>query len=96
MPKMHSLVYFVVGVFVSIVSLKINYGKLYLFFYAGLVFILIGIVKTFNLIKNRITKPEVKHSKPYDQARQLKYCHNCGNPVRMHQRFCSKCGNSLL
>lgn len=101
MAKIHWLVYVIVGLFVSIMSWRLNYEKLLFFFYAGWFFIFIGVVKLiFGLIKRKIDRKEepskkVQHQapiQPQHQAHHYKRCHKCGNAVRLHDRFCARCG----
>ncbi len=89
MPKIHGLAYIAVGLFVSLLSLKLDYEKLFLFFYAGLAFVFIGIMKLiFNLVKSKSNKKEM----PHHQAQTHKYCPKCGNALRLNDRFCNRCG----
>lgn len=93
MAKVHWSIFILVGLFVSIISWRINYEDLYLFFYAGLAFVLIGIVKLIlglNAKKGKKEKNMIKH-----HAQGAKYCHNCGYESRLNDRFCSKCGVRL-
>ena len=90
MAKIHWSVYIIVGLFVSIFSWRLNYEKLIFFFYAGLFFIFVGILKlVFSFIKNRMNKKEKTRKV---QQQNIKYCHNCGTALRLHHRFCTKCG----
>ena len=92
MAKIHWLAYVIVGLVVSIISWKFNYQKLIFFFYIGLIFILVGIVKLiFNLMKKE-KKAEHKTQQINQQAHHIKYCTQCGNQLRTHDRFCSRCG----
>ncbi len=107
MAKIHWLVYIAVGLFVSVLSYKINYNNLYLFFYVGWIFVLIGIIKMlFGFGKNKdvknlqqkmqhknLTQPQ--HSMQHHQKHHYKRCHRCGNVMRLNDRFCSKCGLRL-
>ncbi|MBI2658618.1 zinc ribbon domain-containing protein [Candidatus Woesearchaeota archaeon] len=91
MAKIHWLFYIAVGLFVSISSWRLNYEKLIFFFYIGLFFILIGILKLiFSLIKTKMSKKEKVHHKSPQQ--HVKYCHNCGAALRHQARFCTRCG----
>ncbi|MBS3114726.1 zinc ribbon domain-containing protein [Candidatus Woesearchaeota archaeon] len=97
MAKIHGLVYIAVGLFVSIFSWKVNYEKFVFFFYAGLVFVFVGVMKLiFGLIKRKMSKTgEVQHItsvQSQHQAHHYKRCHKCGNIMKMHDRFCSRCG----
>jgi len=87
--KIHGLVYIIVGLFVAAASWEINFGKLLLFFYAGLAFILIGIIKL--ILGKRNEAKAAVHHKPQHQAR-FRYCPRCANILRPHDRFCSVCG----
>ena len=40
MPKIHGIIYLIIGIFVAITSYEISYAKLYFFFYIGLLFII--------------------------------------------------------
>ncbi len=100
MAKIHGLIYIIAGLFVSIVSWRLNYDDLIFFFYIGLLFILVGVGKiAFKLIKNRASKKELTHHKTpihnlsaQQQTSHLKHCHSCGNVLRIHDRFCNRCG----
>lgn len=99
MAKIHWAVYVIVGLFVSILSWKLDYQRFVVFFYAGLVFVFVGIAKLiFDLIKNRADKTQSVHKARHralsqlHHARHLKYCPKCGNVARVHDRFCSRCG----
>ena len=101
MAKIHGLMYIAVGLFVSIFSWKINYEKFIFFFYVGWVFVFIGVVKLiFVFIKRKMDIKEgpikmAQHKasiQPHHQAHHYKRCRKCGNAVRLHDRFCSRCG----
>ena len=92
MAKIHWLVYVIVGAFVSIASYKLDYKKLVFFFYAGFVFIFIGILKlVFSLMKGRTSKKETAH-KALNKQSNTKFCHQCGARLSQHHKFCPKCG----
>ena len=93
MAKIHWLVYVIVGAFVSIFSYRLNYEKLVFFFYAGFVFVFVGVLKlVFNLVKNRTAKKETAHHKAVHQQSNTKYCNQCGAALSLHHKFCAKCG----
>ena len=101
MAKLHGLVYIAIGFFVSSVSWKISYEKLFLFFYAGLLFILFGIgklifsPKTNKEEKQKTADTKIQHKAPYQTTRQMqqfKCCFKCGNVARINDNFCSRCG----
>jgi chromate transport protein ChrA len=94
MAKIHWLVYIIVGIFVSIFSWKTDFEKLMLFFYLGLLFILIGIVKLVFVIGKGRHKEEKTHHKA-GQQHKGKYCHSCGSQIELHHKFCTKCGAKL-
>jgi len=96
MSKIHWLIYVIVGLFVSIASWRIYYNRFIIFFYIGLIFILIGIAKLIFSLMETKEKKETAH-KPQDkahahQAQQFKYCTRCGAQLRIHNNFCSRCG----
>ena len=103
MAKIHGLVYIVTGFLVSSISWKINYAKMFLFFYIGIVFILIGIVRLVLTLKE--DKEETKTQLVQKNLRQnfqihqqniqkqhYKRCQRCGTIARIHDNFCSRCG----
>ena len=101
MAKLHGLVYIVIGFFVSSVSWKISYDKLFLFFYAGLLFILFGTgklifgSKTNKEEKQKTAAQKIQHKAVYQtthQMQQFKRCLKCGNAARINDNFCSRCG----
>mgnify|MGYP001594133448 CR=1 FL=1 len=103
MAKVHWTVYILIGLFISIMSWKLNYEKFIFFFYAGWVFVLVGTVKLiFSWIKNRTSKELVRTKQPqttqyktlHRQTPQsnIKFCHNCGAALRLQHRFCIRCG----
>ena len=62
MPKIHGLVYIVIGLFASVMSWILNFKKLIFFFFIGLIFVLVGIIKiVISLRKNKIPKNKTSH-----------------------------------
>ena len=99
MAKLHGLVYIVVGFFVASVSWKISYEKLFLFFYIGVLFILLGIGKLiFGSKANKEEKQKTAGQKIQNRTlnqtmhQQFKRCGKCGNAARVNDNFCSRCG----
>ena len=95
MAKIHGLVYLLVGLLVSFLSWKLNYEKLMFFFYIGLIFVFIGVIKLITGLmkkKNNEVDAHKKHGKMPQAHRQVKYCHQCGSALSPHHRFCSRCG----
>ena len=101
MVKIHGLVFFIIGVFFSIASYKINYSKLYLFFYAGLFFIVYGVAKIVIQFINKDEKKQAPLNKlnqnqlnqfKQPTKQQYKRCPTCGNVARIQDNFCARCG----
>ncbi|MBI2541569.1 hypothetical protein HYV80_02575 [Candidatus Woesearchaeota archaeon] len=98
MAKIHGFVYILVGAFISIMSWKLNREKLIFFYYAGFVFVFIGVVKLiFSWIKTKANEPKthVQHKtlKNHPIApQQVKYCNKCRNVVKITDKFCNRCG----
>ena len=101
MAKIHGIIYLIVGIFVAVASYEINYGKLYFFFYIGLLFITYGTAK---IIIGFINKDEKKqaplnklNANQFRQApkQQYKRCPTCGNAARASDNFCARCGVRL-
>ncbi len=86
-----ALVWLVVGVFVSVVSLKVP--NLLFFFYIGLIFIGIGVAKLVGkfILKKKVSKLEVKVVNP----QLFKTCYHCKSHVRGVDLFCWRCGARL-
>ena len=104
MAKVHGTIYLIIGIFVAIASYKINYDKLYPFFYIGLLFVIYGIAKIIIGFINKEGKKQVisptVHKNQLNQFKppikqQYKRCPNCGNVARGHDNFCSRCGNRM-
>jgi len=94
MAKIPSWVFIGTGLFVSIVSL-FRYAKFKIFFYAGLIFIVVGMVKLFSKSAKSEGELSSTHQKAHQAHKsnpQIKYCHQCGSPMRLHERFCMRCG----
>lgn len=93
MAKIPPWMFIAVGLLVSTVSL-FRYSRFIVFFYAGLMFIVVGIVM---IISNRIKgeSKQVTHKKTavhMQHSQQIKYCSQCGHPMKLHDRFCARCG----
>jgi len=102
MTKIHWIAYFVIGLFVSAVSWKISYQKMVFFFYAGLAFIIVGIVKLIMSIKpgkgneaRQQKKSLSRHHYTVQNPHQTRFrrCHKCGNVTAISNRFCGKIGS---
>ena len=93
MAKIPAWVFIAIGLFVAISSL-FRYDKLKVFFYAGLAFIAYGLIKVFSKWasgKTELPNVGTKHS-AHNPHLQIKYCSRCGSSMRMHDRFCIRCG----
>ena len=104
MAKVHGIIYLIIGLFVTVASYKINYDKLYLFFYIGLLFIIYGVAKIIigfiNKEERKKVAPSNIHKNQLNQFKQpikqqYKRCQNCGNVARGYDNFCSRCGNRM-
>ena len=93
MTKIPAWVFIAVGLFVSITSL-FRYGKFIAFFYAGLVFIVVGLIKIISkLIGGKTEEADAHHAHSIPKhTLQVKYCRQCGSQMRVHDRFCIRCG----
>lgn len=105
MAKIHGLVYIALGLFVSIFSWIVNFERFVFFFYIGILIVIYGVAKAVIDFIRRGNATEAKKSisqreKHYLMQQQLsqrakqqyKYCSKCKNIVRIHDRFCSRCG----
>src|SRR3989338_3335050 len=98
MAKIHGLVYLIIGIFVSVASWKINNEDLYIFFYAGILFVGVGVAKLLlSLMRNKKEDEKIIHHKEisHRQTQHLQHykrCKGCGSVMRINDRFCSRCG----
>ena len=97
MAKVPSWMFIAVGLLVSIVSL-FRYGRFIVFFYAGLIFIVVGIIR---MISNKVKgeskqMPHKRTAVHMQHSQQIRYCSQCGNAMRLHDRFCARCGRGNL
>lgn len=97
MAKIHGVVYIILGLFVSIASYKINYDKLYPFFYIGFLFVIYGVAKILISFINKEEKKGFVNKQNPNQFRQTakqqyKRCRTCGNVARASDNFCPRCG----
>lgn len=86
MTKLHWIVFVITGLILTFGSWMINRERFVLFFYAGFVFLLIGIVKFIykkNKMPNKPTYPNIKH------------CPRCRAPLRLDASFCYNCGGRV-
>ena len=98
MTKIHWVAYLLIGSFVSLVSF-FRYESLKFFFYAGVLFIAVGIVKlVFSITKDKDEKVranEQLYTNKVQHHHQFKYCSRCRNVLKIHDRFCSRCGSRV-
>ena len=101
MAKIHGLIFIISGLVMSIISLNVKYEKLYLFFYIGILFIIMGTAKMiYNAVQAKQKKAPIANHRRLGQQgsvnqytqNQLKNCQRCGNISRIHHNFCSRCG----
>ena len=105
MAKIHGVVYLLMGLFVAIASLMIDYNGMILFFYVGLAFALFGAVKIVSGFakkndtdsrQHNFNAPKTQHTgQHHPAAHHYKRCHKCQNVMRLHDRFCSRCGTKM-
>jgi DNA-directed RNA polymerase subunit RPC12/RpoP len=109
MKSLSGWIYIIIGATVSIVSWYTNYKKLIFFFFVGLLFFMIGIIKELflflrkNLDKGKRSKhhshpPHIKEKpNPRTQPQELNYmlCPGCGTKVHKSFKFCPNCGYKL-
>ena len=108
MVKIHGAVYVILGLFIAAVVRKVDAQKLAFFFYAGIAFMLFGILKIiFTAGTKKETRTEIisrqvqqrnlqqKNMQQRNLQPQFKRCPICNNVVRIHDNFCSRCGAVL-
>ena len=95
MVKIHGIAYILIGIFISTASYMINRENLYIFFYAGMFFIVYGVAKIVLgfIIGQKEQQKTVQHKAQTHQ--NYKKCHRCGNVARLTDRFCSRCGTKM-
>ncbi len=85
------IIFIILGIIVSIVSDRVDQdGSMTLFFYLGIIFIIIGIAK---LAIKFIMSPK----KDYERKRTKKIilCPSCGEKHFETSNYCHKCGTKL-
>ena len=103
MAKIHGFMYILIGLFVSIMSWKLNNQKIFFFFFVGLIFVFVGVVKLIiNFIKNKKNKTKNAQTNIHNQQhlksqmhQRFKYCQKCRNAIKINDRFCGRCGTKL-
>lgn len=104
MTKIHGIAYIIIGIFVLVISTTNE--KFIVFYYVAWAFITFGAIKLIiNFIKKKMgvdnaVKPkphqrilsQQQHKVQHQQTQHLKRCTRCGNVMRLHDRFCSRCG----
>jgi len=104
MAKLHWIVFVIVGFILTFGSWRISMERFVLFFYAGFVFLLVGIVKFIYRGKNEESKkidygmrpahvPNKMQNKPMNPHNTD--CQRCRAPSRINANFCSNCGNRV-
>jgi uncharacterized paraquat-inducible protein A len=87
-----------VGLLVAVMSSVVG-GKLELFVWVGVLFILIGIAKLVIAYVFRQKEAKQEHTQHQyqtpQQTHQAFYCPRCRSTVRTHDFFCSRCGTRL-
>ena len=96
MTKIHGVVYILVGLIITGFSWYMlpKAPGFRLFIYAGLLFLLVGILKTpFNL-KERRERLGIEKPKAMPRARS-NFCSRCGSRASAFSQFCQNCGGRL-
>jgi len=106
MGKIHGATYFIIGILVAVFSYYLDNKRgsdsFILFFYIGVLFVIIGLIK---LVALAIKKKD-EHPKPPRHQQQQKshhqqvhhtpqFCQRCGAALRQTDHFCAMCGNAL-
>jgi membrane protease subunit (stomatin/prohibitin family) len=96
--KIHPIVYIIIGFAVAIISYNVDYTKLILFFWVGIIFIMVGLVK----FLFRFLQRELKETKTQKKTYQhIKNQENQSQKVHYNQHlnsteiFCHNCGAKL-
>ncbi|HSU72656.1 MAG TPA: zinc ribbon domain-containing protein [Candidatus Binatia bacterium] len=94
MAKIPALVWLAVGVAVAIVSYKVG-DAFKLFFYLGIVFIIVGVLKA--VLKKRAQPTHQTHASHQAHHTQTHafLCPKCRYQVHATDRFCKNCGHRL-
>ena len=102
MTKIHGLAYLILGLLIGGFSYYINNknksNAFALFFYIGIIFVMIGIIKLLAKVvqKKAVKKTEIHnhaHQRPTPTS-QVRFCGHCGASLRQHDHFCPMCGNA--
>lgn len=103
MTTIHGIAYIFLGMIVSGISYFLdkrnNNNSFVLFFYLGIVFIIVGILKLW--IKYIQSKPDKQQNAqlhfqhPQSHQSQRKICNHCGFNLRHTDHFCPMCGYTI-
>lgn len=102
MAKLHWMTFVIAGLVLSFGSWMINRERFVLFFYAGFVFLLIGIVKFIYRSRGEENEKSESAARPAHVPGKMqnkpmhpniKYCQRCRAPSRINANFCSNCGS---
>jgi len=98
--KINGFVYIIVGLILALSSRYFSSGNLKIFFYIGLLFILIGAIKLvlrmFSRGRKSSTKGQVIRHQPHDDNRGHPRVHHVNpNPHHgQHVKYCSRCNST--
>lgn len=98
MAKIHGIAYLIIGIMILGLSYYIGQTKegFKIFIYAGLLMIIIGIIKL--AIQRARSKKETKpshHAATHKSAYRPLYCTRCGAVINPTDKFCYNCGNRI-
>jgi ribosomal protein L32 len=87
MAKIHGIVYMIVGAIVALVSWKIDYNDLLIFFYIGILFLVIGLFKIFMSLarKDEVNQSVAQEEKPH-HLRHIREGSKQHHTVNQHNR----------
>ena len=94
MTEIPGIVWLIVGIMITLVSLWLGNKNIILFIIAGGVMVLVGLLK---MVVKRKEKKEMKAAeRPQQQPQSVKYCHKCGTALMAIDQFCHNCGSRVF
>ena len=100
MTSIHGIAYLIIGSLVTGFSYyfdnKNNNNSFMLFFYLGIIFFIIGIIKLISKYIERKSHRKEKYTPSHHTIQhQNRFCGNCSASLKHNDHFCPQCGHAV-